>query len=218
MISLPITQYPDIAPPTITVRATYTGANAETVLKSVIAPLEDQLNGVENMMYMSSTASNNGSAMITLFFKQGSNPDMDAVNVQNRVSMAQGLLPAEVTQVGVITMKRQTSFLVMFSIYDKSGHYDTKFLENYAKINLIPEIQRIPGVGETQVMNKSICIIIVRLNKVKSLTHLISAPYAFFPKSSINIYPTERKNPYSNTAYLIMTNTQKLLTKAVYFN
>jgi len=152
MISLPITQYPDIAPPTITVRATYTGANAETVLKSVIAPLEDQLNGVENMMYMSSTASNNGSAMITLFFKQGSNPDMDAVNVQNRVSMAQGLLPAEVTQVGVITMKRQTSFLVMFSIYDKSGHYDTKFLENYAKINLIPEIQRIPGVGETQVM------------------------------------------------------------------
>ena len=109
LATLPITQYPDIAPPTVSVRATYQGANAQTVLNSVIAPLEDQINGVENMMYMTSSASNNGSAEISIYFKQGTDPDMAAVNVQNRVSMAQGLLPAEVTKVGVTTQKRQTS-------------------------------------------------------------------------------------------------------------
>ena len=120
LATLPITQYPDIAPPTVSVRATYTGANAQTVLNSVIAPLEDQINGVENMMYMTSNASNNGSADISIYFKQGTDPDMAAVNVQNRVSMAQGLLPAEVTRVGVTTQKRQTSMLMVFSIYDES--------------------------------------------------------------------------------------------------
>ena len=112
LVSLPITQYPDIAPPTVMVSATYPGANAQTVLNSVIAPLEDQINGVENMMYMSSEASNNGMGNISIYFKQGTDPDMAAVNVQNRVSMAQGLLPAEVTKIGVTTQKRQNSMFV----------------------------------------------------------------------------------------------------------
>ena len=132
LFTLPITQYPDIAPPTVSVRATYTGANAQTVLNSVIAPLEDQINGVENMMYMTSNASNNGSADISIYFKQGTDPDMAAVNVQNRVSMAQGLLPAEVTKIGVTTQKRQNSMLVVFAVYDAVDRYDQKFLENYA--------------------------------------------------------------------------------------
>ena len=152
LISLPVTQYPDIAPPTVSVRATYTGANAQTVLNSVIAPLEDQINGVENMMYMSSNASNNGSADISIYFKQGTDPDMAAVNVQNRVSMAQGLLPAEVTQIGVTTQKRQNSMLLVFSVYAEDDRYDSEFLENYAKINLIPEVQRVPGVGDANVL------------------------------------------------------------------
>ena len=152
LFTLPITQYPDIAPPTVSVRATYTGANAQTVLNSVIAPLEYQINGVENMMYMTSNASNNGSADISIYFKQGTDPDMAAVNVQNRVSMAQGLLPAEVTKIGVTTQKRQNSMLVVFAVYDAEDRYDQKFLENYAKINLIPEVQRVPGVGDANVL------------------------------------------------------------------
>ena len=152
LATLPITQYPDIAPPTVSVRATYTGANAQTVLNSVIAPLEDQINGVENMMYMTSNASNNGSADISIYFKQGTDPDMAAVNVQNRVSMAQGLLPAEVTKVGVTTQKRQTSMLMVFSIYDEKDQYSIEFLENYANINLIPEVKRVNGVGDANVL------------------------------------------------------------------
>ena len=152
LATLPITQYPDIAPPTVSVRATYTGANAQTVLNSVIAPLEDQINGVENMMYMSSSASNTGSADISIYFNQGTDPDMAAVNVQNRVSMAQGLLPAEVTKVGVTTQKRQTSMLMIFSIYDEKDQYTTEFIENYANINLIPEVKRVTGVGDANVM------------------------------------------------------------------
>ena len=152
LATLPITQYPDIAPPTVSVRATYTGANAQTVLNSVIAPLEDQINGVENMMYMTSNATNSGSADISVYFKQGTNPDMAAVNVQNRVSMAQGLLPAEVTKVGVTTQKRQTSMLMVFSIYDETDQYNIEFLENYANINLIPEVKRVAGVGDAMVL------------------------------------------------------------------
>ena len=154
LATLPITQYPDIAPPTVSVRATYQGANAQTVLNSVIAPLEDQINGVENMMYMTSSASNNGSAEISIYFKQGPDPDMAAVNVQNRVSMAQGLLPAEVTKVGVTTQKRQTSMLMVFSIYDEKDQYDIEFLENYANINLIPEVKRVNGVGDATVLGQ----------------------------------------------------------------
>ena len=152
LISLPITQYPDMAPPTIQVSTTYQGANAQTVLNSVIAPLEEQINGVENMDYMSSTATNTGSADITITFKQGTDPDMAAVNVQNRVSKAQGFLPAEVTRVGVITQKRQTSMLIIFSIVDQEDKYDYTFIENYAKINLIPQVQRVKGVGDANVM------------------------------------------------------------------
>lgn len=152
LLSLPITQYPDIAPPTISVRTTYQGANAQTVLNSVIAPLEEQINGVENMDYMSSTATNTGSAEISITFKQGTDPDMAAVNVQNRVAKAQGLLPAEVTKVGVITQKRQSSMLIVFSVSDVSGKYDMAFIENYAKINIIPQIQRVKGVGDAMVM------------------------------------------------------------------
>ena len=152
LISLPITQYPDIAPPTIQVSTTYMGANAQTVLNSVIAPLEEQINGVEDMDYMSSSATNTGEARIEITFKQGTDPDMAAVNVQNRVSKALGLLPAEVTRVGVITKKRQNSMLIVFSISDTTGTYDPVFVENYAKINVIPQIQRVKGVGDAMVM------------------------------------------------------------------
>ena len=152
LFSLPISQYPDIAPPTVSVSTTYQGANAQTVLNSVIAPLEEQINGVENMMYMTSTATNTGEARIDVYFKQGTDPDMAAVNVQNRVAKAQGFLPAEVTQVGVITSKRQTSMLLVFSLYSSDDKYDNEFLENYAKINVIPEVQRVPGVGDAMVL------------------------------------------------------------------
>ena len=152
LATLPITQYPDIAPPTVNVSTTYTGANAQTVLNAVVSPLEDQINGVEGMMYMTSTASNNGSGDITIYFEQGTDPDMAQVNVQNRVAMAQGLLPAEVTRVGVTTRKRQTSMLMIFSIVDAQDRYDLKFLENYGNINLIPEIKRVNGVGDAFVM------------------------------------------------------------------
>ena len=154
LATLPVTQYPDIAPPTVSVGAAYTGANAQTVLNSVIAPLEDQINGVENMMYIQSSASNNGSADISIYFNQGTDPDMAAVNVQNRVSMAQGLLPAEVTRVGVTTQKRQNSMLLIFSLYDAEDKYNIEFIENYAKINLIPEVQRVKGVGDANVMGQ----------------------------------------------------------------
>lgn len=152
LVSLPITQYPDIAPPTVQVSTTYTGANAQTVLNSVIAPLEEEINGVENMDYMTSTATNTGQATITITFKMGTDPDMAAVNVQNRVSKAQGVLPAEVTKVGVVTSKRQNSMLMVFSVYDESDKYPETFIENYAKINVIPEVQRVPGVGDAMVM------------------------------------------------------------------
>ncbi len=149
LTSLPVTQYPDIAPPTISVTTTYTGANAQTVLNSVIAPLEESINGAEGMTYMESTATNTGSATINIYFEQGFDPDMAAVDVQNRVSKAQNLLPSEVTQVGVLTQKRQTSMLVGIGLYAKEGaDFSEEFLDNYMKINIIPELQRISGVGD----------------------------------------------------------------------
>ena len=152
LFTLPVEQYPDIAPPTIQVSTTYFGASAETLLKSVVAPLEEAINGVEDMTYMTSSASNAGTVSITVYFKQGTNPDMAAVNVQNRVSKATGQLPAEVTQVGVTTSKRQTSILQMFSLYSPDDSYDEKFLSNYISINLKPSILRIQGVGDMMVM------------------------------------------------------------------
>ena len=148
LFTLPVEQYPDIAPPTVYVTANYTGADAEAVMNSVIMPLEESINGVENMMYITSTASNAGSAVIQVYFKQGTDPDMAAVNVQNRVSKAQGLLPAEVTRIGVATQKRQTSFLQINTLVCNDGRYDETFLANYLDINVIPEIKRIEGVGD----------------------------------------------------------------------
>ncbi|MDE6331895.1 MAG: efflux RND transporter permease subunit, partial [Muribaculaceae bacterium] len=148
LASLPITQYPDIAPPTIQVSTTYSGANAQAVLNSVIAPLEESINGAEGMTYMESTATNTGSANINVYFEQGFDPDMAAVDVQNRVAKAANLLPSEVNQVGVVTQKRQTSMLCGIALSDASGDYDEEFLDNYMKINIIPQLQRVSGVGD----------------------------------------------------------------------
>ena len=175
LVTLPIEQYPDIAPPTVSVSASYTGANAQTTLNSVVVPLEEAINGVENMDYMSSSASNTGDARITITFKQGTDPDMAAVNVQNKVSSATGLLPAEVTKIGVTTEKRQNSMLMVFTLYDKSGKYDQKFIENYAKINIIPEIQRVNGVGEAFVMGAEYSMRIWLKPELMAQYHLMPA-------------------------------------------
>ena len=148
LATLPVEQYPDIAPPTVMVRASYPGASAETIQKSVIIPLEEAINGVEDMMYLKSDASNAGAATISVYFRQGTDPDMAAVNVQNRVATATGSLPAEVTRIGVTTMKRQTSMLMVFMLYSPDDSYDETFLANYMNINVKPRVQRIAGVGE----------------------------------------------------------------------
>ena len=155
LFTLPVEQYPDIAPPTVYVQATYTGADANAVMNSVIMPLEESINGVENMMYITSTATNAGTATIQIYFKQGTDPDMAAVNVQNRVSKAQGLLPAEVTKIGVSTQKRQTSFLQIDALVGTDGRYDQTFLANYLDINIIPQIKRIEGVGDVMMLGDS---------------------------------------------------------------
>ena len=152
LVNLPMEQYPDIAPPTISVSTSYTGANAETVLKSVIAPLEESINGVEDMSYMTSTATNNGSGSITVYFKQGTDPDMATINVKNRVSEAEGLLPAEVTKIGVTVEKRQNSMLKILALYSPDDSYDQNFINNYFKINVEPRLSRITGVGNVNVM------------------------------------------------------------------
>ena len=148
LMSLPITQYPDLAPPTISVSTTYNGANAQAVLNSVIAPLEESINGAQGMTYMESTATNTGNATINVYFEQGFDPDMAAVDVQNRVSAAANLLPSEVNQVGIQTRKRQTSMLIGVAVVDTTGNYTQEFLDNYMKINVIPELQRVQGVGD----------------------------------------------------------------------
>ncbi len=151
LISLPIEQYPDIAPPTVKVSATYTGASAETVMKSVVVPLEASINGVENMQYMTSTAANNGTCTISIYFKQGSDPNMAVVNVQNRVASVQGQLPSEVIKGGITVRKTQNSNLKFITLYSPDGRYDAKFLNNYLKINVEPQLSRIPGVGEVNI-------------------------------------------------------------------
>lgn len=148
LITLPVSQYPEIAPPTVQVSASYQGANADVVMNSVVIPLEEQINGVEDMTYMTSSASNDGTATITINFKLGTNPDLAAVNVQNRVARASSLLPAEVTRAGVVTAKRQASNVLIFALYSDSASYDQTFLQNYANINLVPQIKRINGVGD----------------------------------------------------------------------
>lgn len=152
LFNLPKEQYPDIAPPTVMVSTSYTGANAETVQKSVIVPLEEAINGVENMTYMTSTSTNNGSGSITVYFKQGTDPDMATINTKNRVSEAEGLLPAEVTKVGVTVEKRQNSTLKILTLYSPDNSYDQTFINNYFKINIEPRLSRITGVGNVNVM------------------------------------------------------------------
>nr|WP_325289465.1 efflux RND transporter permease subunit [uncultured Bacteroides sp.] len=152
LFNLPMEQYPDIAPPTVSVSTSYTGANAETVQKSVIVPLEEAINGVENMTYMTSTATNNGSGSITVYFKQGTDPDMATINTKNRVSEAEGLLPAEVTKIGVTVEKRQNSMLKILALYSPDDSYDQTFINNYFKINVEPRLSRITGVGNVNVM------------------------------------------------------------------
>lgn len=152
LTKLPLQQFPDIAPPSVLVTAVYPGANAETVLRSVAPSLEESINGVENMSYMSSTASNDGSLAITVFFKLGTDPDQAAVNVQNRVAQATSQLPAEVVQQGIITAKQQNSFIMAIGLYtEDESKYDQTFVANYAQINIIPEIKRIPGVGSASI-------------------------------------------------------------------
>ena len=150
--SLPLESYPDIAPPTVMVSATYTGASAEAVMKAVVQPLEEGINGVEDMLYMTSTSTNSGTATINIYFRQGTDPDMAAVNVQNRVSRVQGLLPSEVTRIGVTTTKRQTSFLQINALVDNKNQYNQDFISNYLDINVIPQIKRIKGVGDVMML------------------------------------------------------------------
>src|SRR5438552_2225127 len=148
LFTLPITLFPDIAPPTVQVTASYPGANAEVVARTVATPLEEAINGVENMTYMTSTSSNDGSMAINVYFKVGTNPDLAAINVQSRVSRAVSQVPQEVVQVGISTQKQQNSMIFVPLIYSTDTTYDETFLQNYAKINIIPELQRIPGVGQ----------------------------------------------------------------------
>ena len=150
VFTLPISLFPDIAPPSVVVQATYPGANAEVVARSVATPLEESINGVEGMTYMTSNSSNDGSMQLTVYFKQGTNPDIAAVNVQNRVSKATSQIPAEVIQAGISTQKQQNSIIMFIGLYSTDSSYDETFLQNYAKINLIPKIQRIPGVADAQ--------------------------------------------------------------------
>ncbi|MGO4821772.1 MULTISPECIES: efflux RND transporter permease subunit [unclassified Flavobacterium] len=154
LVSLPVSQYPEIAPPTVTVTANYQGASAEVVMNSVVIPLEEQINGVEDMTYMTSTSNNDGSASISIYFKLGTNPDLAAVNVQNRVSRATPLLPQEVTKAGVTTSKRQSDNILIFSLYSENPDYDMTFLQNYANINILPKIKRVAGVGEAVIFGQ----------------------------------------------------------------
>ncbi len=171
--NLPVEQFPNIAPPTVMVSASYPGASAEAVTKAVIQPLEETINGVENMIYMTSTSTNSGSASITVYFKQGTNPDMAAVNVQNRVSMAQGLLPQEVTMIGVTTMKRQTSFLQIDALVSDVPEYDANFMSNYMNINVIPQLKRIQGVGDVMLLGASYALRVWMKPEVMAQYHLV---------------------------------------------
>lgn len=155
LISLPVSQYPEIAPPTVRVSASYQGASAETVMQSVAIPLEEQINGVEDMTYMTSTSSNDGSVSINIYFKLGTNPDLAAVNVQNRVSRALPLLPQEVTRAGVTTAKRQSDNILIFDLHSDNPEYDMTFLQNYADINILPKIKRVNGVGDAMIFSQN---------------------------------------------------------------
>lgn len=180
LVNLPMEQYPDIAPPTISVSASYTGANAETVQKSVVVPLEEAINGVENMLYMTSTSTNTGSGSIMVYFNQGTDADMATVNVKNRVAEAEGLLPAEVTKVGVTVQKRQNSMLKILALYSPDDSYDRNFINNYFSINIEPRLSRIKGVGNVMIMGDEYAMRIW-MNPAKM------AQYKLVPDDVINI-------------------------------
>lgn len=180
LVNLPMEQYPDIAPPTISVSASYTGANAETVQKSVVVPLEEAINGVENMLYMTSTSTNTDSGSIMVYFNQGTDPDMATVNVKNRVAEAEGLLPAEVTKVGVTVQKRQNSMLKILALYSPDDSYDRNFINNYFSINIEPRLSRIKGVGNVMIMGDEYAMRIW-MNPAKM------AQYKLVPDDVINI-------------------------------
>ncbi|MGN1225648.1 MAG: efflux RND transporter permease subunit [Candidatus Cryptobacteroides sp.] len=203
---LPVEQFPDIAPPTVRVTASYTGANAETVMKSVVTPLEEQLNGVENMMYMTSTATNTGSASISVYFKQGTDADMSVVNVQNRVASAQGLLPAEVVKSGVTVRKRQNSTLKSLSLYSPDDSFDANFLNNYMKINVEPQISRIAGVGEVNIWGASYSMRIW-------LDPLKMAQYSLVPEDIVNVLNEQNVESPTGTLGAEAANTFQYVLK-----
>ena len=175
LTELPVTQYPDIAPPTVQINASYPGANAQTILESVVVPIEEQINGVEGMTYITSSASNNGSASIQVFFEQGYNPDIAAVNVQNRVARANALLPSEVVRAGVITQKQQSSALLYAALYSTSEDYDDTYIQNYLNINVAPELLRIKGVGAITVFGAKDYSMRIWLDPAKMANYSLSA-------------------------------------------
>lgn len=206
LVWLPLEQYPDIAPPTVKVSATYTGASAETVMKSVVVPLETAINGVENMQYMTSTAANNGTCTITINFKQGSDPNMAVVNVQNRVASAQGQLPSEVVKSGISVRKTQNSNLKFITLYSPDGRYDSKFLINYLKINVEPRLARIPGVGEVNVFGADYSLRIwLDPNKMKA--------YGLVPTDIDNVLATQNLESPTGSFGAESDNTNQYVMK-----
>lgn len=174
LVTLPVETYPDVAPPTVQIQTNYSGANADVIMKSVIVPIEEAVNGVEGMSYMTSSASNSGAATVTVYFRQGVNPDIAAVNVQNLVSKATPLLPQEVTRVGVTVQKQQTSTIMMIALTSDNDHYDDKFLQNYANINILPQIKRVYGVGNASVSGAKDYSMRIWLNPDKMTSYKIN--------------------------------------------
>ena len=200
LVQLPVEQFPEIAPPTVSVSAAYAGANAETVQKSVLVPLEEAINGVEDMMYMVSSATNSGSASIQIYFRQGTDGDMAMVNVQNRIASAQSLLPGEVTKSGVTVRKRQTSRIKAIAVYSPDGSFDRKFIINYLKINIEPRLSRIAGVGEVDVRGGDYLMeLAIRIRRTAG--KMVTAPsikcfpssFFFMPQSRQEETPAARK-------------------------
>ena len=220
LIAMPIEQYPNIAPPTIQVRATYTGADAQTVLNSVVAPLEESINGVENMTYMTSSATNDGSANITVYFKQGTDADMAAVNVQNRVAQAQNLLPAEVVSVGVTTQKRQTSQVLIYALTSDKGQYSEDFLTNYNAINIAPVIQRVKGVGSCDGFGAKTYSMRIWLDPTKMKEHSLvpSDISAVLASQNIEAAPGKLGENYNTQFEYVLRYTGRLKTAQEFEN
>ena len=220
LVAMPIEQYPNIAPPTISVRTTYTGADAQTVLNSVIAPLEESINGVENMTYMTSSATNDGSASITIYFKQGTDADMAAVNVQNRVAQAQNLLPSEVVSVGVTTEKRQTSQVLIYALTSDKGQYDEEFLTNYNAINISPVIQRVQGVGSCEGFGAKTYSMRIWLDPVKMKEHSLvpSDISGVLAAQNIEAAPGKLGENYNSQFEYVLRYTGRLKTAQEFEN